>query len=223
MKQTIAANIAGYRKAKGMTQAELAAALNYSDKSVSKWERAEGVPDVYVLTLMAELFGVTLNDLVFEHESSIEEELAVVEEPTKQGIFSYTENRFFVAFLSAGIVWLTAAVVFFFLKTFLPDAQRLWTVFIYAMPVMFIVFTVFSGLWRSNLFQFISVSGLVWSTATSVVLSVPGNRLISFYLIALVLQIMTILWYVMKSWNQRLRQNTDETANVGEDAVAESN
>jgi len=214
MKQTIASNIAGYRKAKGMTQAELAAALNYSDKSISKWERAEGVPDVYVLTLMAELFGVTLNDLVFEHKNSIEEELArelAEKEKAKAkaekgpGLFSYIHNRFFVALLSGGIVWLAAAVVFFFIHIFLPDAPRLWLIFIYALPITFIVFTVFSGLWHSHFFQFISVSGLIWSAAASVVLSVPGNILSSFYLIAIILQILTIIWYVMKTWNKRLK------------------
>ena len=215
MKQTIAANIAAYRKAKGMTQAELAAALNYSDKSISKWERAEGVPDIYVLTLMAELFGVTLNDLVFEHDTSIEEELAReadnAEKADKPGIFSYLHNRIFVAILSGGIVWLVAAIVFFFLRVFLPGFDRSWTVFIYAMPVTFIVLTVFSGLWHSHLFQFISVSGLIWSSAASVVLSVPGNTLASFYLIAVVLQIMAAIWYIMRIWNKQLTKSSDET------------
>ncbi len=213
MKRTIAANIAAYRKAKGMTQAELAAALNYSDKSISKWERAEGVPDIYVLTLMAELFGATLNDLVFEHDKPIEEELAIEaaesEKEKRPSIFSYIHNRIFVTILSAGIVWLAAAVVFFFLRVFIPSYERSWTVFIYALPVTFIVFTVFSGLWHSHLFQFLSVSGLIWSIAASVVLSVPGNSLSSFYLIAVVMQLMAIVWYVMKIWNVRIFRKSD--------------
>jgi len=208
MKLTIAANIAAYRKAKGMTQAELAAALNYSDKSISKWERAEGVPDIYVLTVMAELFGVTLNDLVFEHEKTIEEELAEetlkVESPKGPSIFSYIHNRVLVSILSGGIVWLVAAVIFFFLRVFLPDYDRSWMVFIYAIPITCIVFTVFSGLWHSHLAQFISVSGLIWSSAVSVVLSVPGGSLSSFYIIAIILQVMAVIWYGMRIWNIRL-------------------
>ena len=63
-KKTIGKFIAVLRKANGLTQAELAEKINYSDKSVSKWESGNGIPDVYTLMQIAELFGVTLNDLV---------------------------------------------------------------------------------------------------------------------------------------------------------------
>ena len=55
-----ASNIINLRTAKGMTQAELGELLSYSDKSVSKWERAEAVPDAYVLKKMSEIFGVSV-------------------------------------------------------------------------------------------------------------------------------------------------------------------
>ena len=47
-----------------MTQAELGEKLNYSDKTISKWERGESAPDISVLVEIAELFGVTLDSLV---------------------------------------------------------------------------------------------------------------------------------------------------------------
>ena len=46
IKQTIAANISKYRKLIGLTQTELSEKINYSDKSISKWERGEGIPDI---------------------------------------------------------------------------------------------------------------------------------------------------------------------------------
>ena len=52
-----------------MTQAELGAMLNYSDKSVSKWERGEAIPDAWVLTRLAEIFGVTVDFLLSEHDA----------------------------------------------------------------------------------------------------------------------------------------------------------
>ena len=55
LRRRIAENITYYRKQNGDTQAELAEKLNYSDKSVSKWERAEGTPDVYILSQIASL------------------------------------------------------------------------------------------------------------------------------------------------------------------------
>ena len=59
MKKTISNNMLIYRKRAGLTQAELAEKINYSDKAVSKWERGDGVPDVAVLCEMAEIFGVS--------------------------------------------------------------------------------------------------------------------------------------------------------------------
>ena len=64
LRAAIARNIAFYRRQQGQTQAELAEQLNYSDKSVSKWERGEGVPGIHVLARLAEMYGVTVNDLV---------------------------------------------------------------------------------------------------------------------------------------------------------------
>ena len=63
-KSTVAKNIVRLRQASGMTQAELAAKLNYSDKAVSKWERGESMPDVAVLSKIADLFQVSLDWLV---------------------------------------------------------------------------------------------------------------------------------------------------------------
>ena len=62
--QRIAKNLAHYRKAAGFTQVELAEKINYSDKSVSKWESGNGVPDVYTLMQLAELYGVTVDALL---------------------------------------------------------------------------------------------------------------------------------------------------------------
>ena len=50
IKNNIAVNIAECRKRLNLTQAQLAEKLNYSDKAVSKWERAEAVPDIYIFS-----------------------------------------------------------------------------------------------------------------------------------------------------------------------------
>lgn len=62
--QKIAKNLTHYRKAAGLTQAELAEIINYSDKSVSKWESGNGVPDIYTLIQLAKLYGVTVDVLI---------------------------------------------------------------------------------------------------------------------------------------------------------------
>ena len=53
------------RKKNNWTQAKLADKLNYSDKAISKWERAEAVPDIETLHALAELFGVTVDYFLY--------------------------------------------------------------------------------------------------------------------------------------------------------------
>ena len=52
------------RKEKGLTQKELAERIHVSDKAVSKWERAAGLPDITLLIPLAEALGVTVTELL---------------------------------------------------------------------------------------------------------------------------------------------------------------
>ena len=63
-KKTIGGLIAALRKAGGMTQKDLAERLNVSDKTVSRWERDDGAPDLSVIPVIAEIFGVTCDELL---------------------------------------------------------------------------------------------------------------------------------------------------------------
>lgn len=63
-KKTIGGFIAALRKANGMTQKDLAEKLNVSDKTVSRWERDDGAPDLSVIPVIAEIFDVTCDELL---------------------------------------------------------------------------------------------------------------------------------------------------------------
>ena len=52
------------REKKNLTQAELAEKLNVSDKTVSKWETAKGYPDISLLEPIAQVFGVSITELI---------------------------------------------------------------------------------------------------------------------------------------------------------------
>ncbi len=107
IRENFARNLAFYRKASGKTQLELANELNYSDKSVSKWERGEGLPDLEVTAQIAELLGVNVSDLIADK--------------VKRRIL-ITRNKALITFLSVGLVWLVAAILFFIFQLFLPDS-----------------------------------------------------------------------------------------------------
>lgn len=54
----------GLRKEKGLTQKQLADAMNISDKTVSKWERGLGCPDVSLIPQLADLLGIEIGTLL---------------------------------------------------------------------------------------------------------------------------------------------------------------
>lgn len=81
-KKTMGSFLAALRRASGMTQRELAERLNVSDKSVSRWERDDGVPDLALIPVIAEVFGVTCDELLRG------ERAAAGETPAQEGIHS---------------------------------------------------------------------------------------------------------------------------------------
>lgn len=63
-KNTIGQFIAALRKANGLTQQNVADRLNVSNKAVSRWERDECAPDLSLIPALAEMFGVTCDELL---------------------------------------------------------------------------------------------------------------------------------------------------------------
>lgn len=63
-KQTFGSMIAELRKKQGMTQAELAEKLGITDKAVSKWERDLSFPDINTIPKLAEIYNVTVDELM---------------------------------------------------------------------------------------------------------------------------------------------------------------
>ena len=63
-KQTLGQKIAELRKAKNMTQLELATKLNITDKAVSKWERDISCPDINTFPKLAEILEVSVDELL---------------------------------------------------------------------------------------------------------------------------------------------------------------
>ncbi len=64
MKKTLGTMIASLRKENGMTQLELAEKMGVTDKAVSKWERDLSCPDVATIPKLAEVFGVSVDELM---------------------------------------------------------------------------------------------------------------------------------------------------------------
>ena len=196
LRAVIAENLGYYRRCQGLTQAALAEKLNYSDKSVSKWERGDGLPDVLVLMRLAEYYGITLNDLVTSRgeEPTPAEEVPVSEEPSKPR--ASLRTRILVPALSVGLVWLTAIVVLFFIKVIYPPFSAEGLLFLYSIPASFIVATVFSKIWWNQIATLVCTSGIIWSVALCVFVTIPVPYIGLIFAVAGVLQILACLFFV---------------------------
>jgi len=65
--------IATLRKSKNMSQKELAEKLNITDKAVSKWERGLSSPDISLLKPLANIFDVSIEELINGEKSDLQE------------------------------------------------------------------------------------------------------------------------------------------------------
>ena len=79
-KKTIGNLISALRRASGMTQRDLAEKLNVSDKAVSRWERDESAPDLTLLPLIADLFDITVDELLRGQRRSASDSLFTAEQ-----------------------------------------------------------------------------------------------------------------------------------------------
>ncbi len=156
LKYQIGTNIADLRKNSGMTQAELADRLNYSDKAVSKWERGESVPDVLTLWQLAQVFGVTVDALLGLPQT---EQPAEVPEK-RNGKRSATYHG--VLRLSSLLVWFVALLVYVVLSS--VGVPKTWVAFIYAVPVNAIVLLVLCSAWHDYRWNPLLISLIVWGT-----------------------------------------------------------
>ncbi len=192
--EKIAKNLIYYRKAAGLTQAELAEKINYSDKSVSKWESGNGVPDVYTLVQLANLYGVSINAFVGE-------DTPVQEKKKVRGL------HLLIMLLSSGIVWLVAICAFVALQLLKPGSAW-WIAFLYAVVINAVVLLVYAVLWKHRILNFICVSTIIWIailslylTVREIVLYVGGDYsgLWSVFLIGVPLQALEVFWTFFRS------------------------
>ena len=133
LKLITASNIINLRTQAGMTQAELGSKLNYSDKTISKWERAEAIPDAFVLKQMGELFGVSVDNLLSSHD---EWKPIPTEEPETEQV-SYSTGRIIaIAVIGVWTLALTAFVALWLVGLIV------WQVFAAALPISILVYMV---------------------------------------------------------------------------------
>ena len=183
----VAANLIRLRTAAGLTQSELGDKLNYSDKSVSKWERGDAAPDVFVMKQIADIYGVTVDYLLQPHEENegipapvgedADYSTAIITTVSILGIWT-------VALLIFVILWLTGSIV--------------WQIFVYAIPISLITLLVLHSIWRGGRWNQYIIAALVLSVILTVYLSLLPSNPWQLFLLAIPAELVVFLSFRIK-------------------------
>ena len=197
LKETIAKNLVELRTQARLTQLQLAEKLNYSDKAVSKWERGEAIPDIRVLIKLAEIYNITVDDILTDS--------AAKKVKPKMHI---GKKRVLITLLSVGLACFVATVIFMIVFFIPQTAQYAYLVYIclpFACSVVLMVFSVKWGNWIRNI---VASSLLVWTSA--VIFQVFVNeftadfdKMYFMYIVAGSFEILIILWFTLRKLYKR--------------------
>lgn len=198
LKKQIGANIASYRKRLQLTQLGLAEKLNYSDKAVSKWERGESAPDVQTLVQLADLFEITVNDLLVDpnelpdNPGRVERVMGKAVEKT----LKRKADKRIILMLSTVLVWFIALLIFVVLSSL--DIPKSWLAFIYAIPANAIVLLTLRSAWRDFRWNQALISMIIWGGLLSIHITLfvfLKLNLWKLFLLGIPGQAAIILWF----------------------------
>ena len=214
LKSRVGANIARLRRDRGLTQAELAERINYSDKAVSKWERAESLPDVLTLISLAEQLGTDMNTLTGlpaapePSPEPIPEPEPVPAEPEKPAPKRYSADRGVIQKLSSILVWVVALFLYMVLDAF--GVKHLWLLFVVAVPANAIVLLSLRSAWKLYGLNRILISIIMWGFLLVIYLLLLVTAKVNVWRIlpmGLLGQAAIILWFKMF---RPAKENIDE-------------
>ena len=182
LKLVVASNIIKLRTGAGMTQADLGAALNYSDKSISKWERGEAIPDAWVLKQMADIFHVTVDHILSSHDSW--EGMEETPEPEK----SYSAN----VIIAIAVISIWTAALTGFVTLWLFEIIW-WKIFVIALSVSILTYMVLICAFKKTKYLQFVIGAFVLSVFVLVYFLLPMENPWQLFLMALPAEIIVFL------------------------------
>ena len=185
LRLVFAANLINLRTEAGMTQAELGAKLNYSDKTISKWERADAIPDAFVLKQMSEIFGVTVDNLLTSHNEW--KPIPTGDEPVEEKVYS-TGRIIEIVFIGVWTLALTAFVALWLAGIIL------WQIFAVALPVSLLTVLVMQAVFHRREYIPLTIGAFVFSLfLAAFLLAYPQYKPWQLFLIAVPAELLVYL------------------------------
>lgn len=207
LKAIFASNLIRLRTEAGMTQAELGEKLFYSDKAVSKWERAESMPDALVLKKLSGIFGVTVDALLSSDNAWVSPE----PNPRNE---TETYSRLSIILCSIAAIW-TLCVVEFVLVWIIVGVIQ-WVVFVAAVPLSLIALLVFNSVWYRGRHNLYLVFLLVLSLVVLIYLLLLKYNLWQMFLVLAPAELVVILAFNIRKRGKSRHSTAGRVKKAGE-------
>lgn len=190
VKETVRENLIKLRKEHKYTQMELAEKIGYSDKAISRWETGEVNPDIETLETLAKLYGVDIT--VFFSEYSPEQHRAEVARDAQLG------RKIAVWILMGVALWYVGIMLYIYSSTFVADSTRSWLIFIWLVPLTFILCSVMNRLWGNAVMGIIFSSLVCWSLLAAIYLHFLEHNLYLLFISGVPIQMAILILDYMK-------------------------
>jgi len=204
VQDTLINNLVALRRSRGLTQIELGEKINYSDKTISKWEKGDSCPNIEAVYKLAKFYDVSVDDLLSEDFNRDSEATSA----RRQRRYS----KMIISCLAVLAVWVTATIIFSVLL--IKATPSPWTVFVAAAPASSIVALVFNSMWGNTRYNYLIISILLWTLLASIYLSALefARILWVIFLIGIPIQIAIILWSQLKKIPRKpyFKENIEE-------------
>ncbi len=202
LNRILAANISTLRQRAGMTQAELAQKLNYSDKLISKWERGDAAPNAYTLKQLSEIFDVSLDYLFAAHEdepplpadgdgASAGMGMEAAGEAT--GVFSFASRVRKNVLLLIGLCGVALLALLVFVVLWIVKDTMYFSIFAYVLPAIMITWLVLNSVWYRGRHNYWIIAGLVAAIAVAVYVALLRFNCWQIFLLLIPAELMVLL------------------------------
>ena len=191
IKETLRTNLVKLRKERKWTQMELAEKIGYSDKAISRWETGEVNPDIEVIDKLAELYGIEIS--VFFSEYNSKEYKAQTSKENQLG------RKMAVSLLAIVALWYIGIMMHIYSSTFRVSESRSWLIFIWLIPITFILCAVLNAKWGNSVLGIVFYSLICWSLLTAIYLQYLDYNIYLLFISGVPIQVaIFLLPYIRK-------------------------
>ncbi|MCR4880251.1 MAG: helix-turn-helix domain-containing protein [Bacilli bacterium] len=158
--QIVAKNLIALRKSRDLTQQDFAKILNYSDKTISKWELGYAIPNVETLKQIADYYEVTVDYFLVPHQEIDSKPLPIMDRKIRRILIMALFDLFF---------FIAGATAFAAIASTTNNEVICWPIFLWALSLCLLFNSICANQWwKHTLMPYIFVSATIWGLLVTI-------------------------------------------------------